>query len=204
MSRLLSRLVLAALVVSVLTAPAFARRKQEAPTSPGKYTEWGGEIDELEVVQSFKLADYTKIVVEPFDTKGTPLPDKGDNTYEAVRGVLAAPAGPFIQGLSSTLADRVSVSQGSGGEDKTLLVRAKVVSMEPGSRAARFWAGFGAGAARGALQGEVLDAASAKVLLRFTQERRSSAGALAGDYVELMNRNLWTIGEDIAGALKAF
>jgi hypothetical protein len=36
------------------------------------------------------------------------------------------------------------------------------------------------------------------------EERRSAAGTFAGDYVELMNRNLLTIGQDLAGVLKAF
>jgi uncharacterized protein DUF4410 len=76
--------------------------------------------------------------------------------------------------------------------------------MDPGSRAARYWAGFGAGAARTKLVGEVADAASGKVLLRFTQERRSGVGMGGGNYIELMNRNLVTIGEDVAGVLKAF
>ncbi|HEV7516266.1 MAG TPA: hypothetical protein VGR07_08200 [Thermoanaerobaculia bacterium] len=61
MSRLLLRLVLAILVLSVLAAPASARRKSETSTAPGKYTDWNGEVDELEVVQAFRLADYSKM-----------------------------------------------------------------------------------------------------------------------------------------------
>jgi hypothetical protein len=204
MSRPLLRLFLAALVLTALAAPAAARRKNEASTAPGKYTEWGGEIDELEIVQAFKLADYPKVVVLPFDTKDTPLPGKDDNTYDAVKSVLAAPSGPFTQGLAGGLGGRASVSQGSEGGEKSLLVRARVASMEPGSKAKRFWGGFGAGAASAELQGEVVDAATGKVLLRFKQERRSAIGAFAGDYVELMNRNLVTVGQDLAGVLKAF
>jgi hypothetical protein len=49
-----------------------------------------------------------------------------------------------------------------------------------------------------------VDAATGTVLLRFTQERRSGVGLFGGDYVELMNRNLVTIGQDLAGVLKAF
>jgi hypothetical protein len=203
MSRPLVCLALSALVLAAVAAPASARKKA-APTAPGKYSEWNGEVDELEVVQTFKLADYSKIVVAPFDTKDTPLPGKDDNTYAAVKGVLAAPSGPFAQGLSGELGDKVAVSQGTEGGEKTLLVRGKVTSMDPGSRAKRFWGGFGAGAAGTGIQGEVVDATSGQVLLRFTQERRSAAGAFAGDYVELMNRNLVTIGQDLAGVLKAF
>ena len=204
MTRLLLRLFLAALTLAVLASPAVARKKSPASTAPGKYTDWNGEVDELEVVQSFKLADYAKIVVLPFDTKDTPLPAKDDNTYEPVKSVLAAPAGPFAQGLAGALGDRISVTQGGEGGDKALLVRVKVESLDPGSKAKRFWGGFGAGAASADLRGEVVDAATGKTLLRFKQQRRSAIGVGAGDYVELMNRNLVTIGEDLGGVLKAF
>jgi hypothetical protein len=197
-----------ALALSLLLLPggaAFAKDKP-APTSPGKYTEWGGEIDELEIVAPFKLADYKSIVVEPFDTSSTPLPEEKDNTYEPVKNVLARTAPPFVEGLSGELS-HPSASAGEKGQKAgagTLVIRGKVVSMDPGSKAARYWAGFGAGAARAEIQGEVVDGGSGKVLLRFHQERRSGVGLVGGDYEKLMNRNLRTIGEDVAGVLKHF
>ena len=206
----LAVLVLAAMVaMATVAAPAEARGKKAAPTTPGQYTDWAGEIDELEIVETPKLADYSRIVVEPFDTKDTPLPDADDNSYGPAKSALEDAARPFTEGLTEALGGRVPVAQGSGGEGEggegqALLVRAKVVTMDPGSRAARYWGGFGAGAARTELQGEVVDAATGKALLRFRQERRSGVGVAGGDYVKLMNRNLRTIGEDVAGILKAF
>lgn len=189
----------------ILASPAMAARKGKgAPTAPGKYTEWQDEIDELEVVETFKLSDYAKVVVEPFDTKDTPLPEKDDNTYEPVQEVLAAPAGPFAAGLTEALDGKLPVSEGTGGGDKTLVVRARVLTMDPGSRAARYWAGFGAGAARVELAGEIVDAATGKVLVRFQQERRSGVGVAGGDYVKLMQRNLRAVGEDVALILRSF
>jgi hypothetical protein len=76
--------------------------------------------------------------------------------------------------------------------------------MDPGSQAARYWGGFGAGAARTEVEGEVVDARTGKALLRFRQERRSGVGMFGGDYVKLMQRNLRTIGEDLAGVLRRF
>ncbi len=204
MGRRSLHLFLAVLVLAALAAPAAARGRKDSSTAPGKYTDWAGEVDELEVVQHFQLADYSQVVVEPFDTKDTPLPGKDDNSYEPVKTVLADPAKPFVEGLSGELGGKVPVSQGTGGEGKALLVRAKVVTMDPGSRAARYWAGFGAGATRAGLQGEVVDAASGKTLLRFTQERRSGSGLGGGGYENLMNRSLRTIGKDVAGVLRAF
>ena len=206
MSRTLLRLSLALALLTLLASPLQAARKGKGPsTEPGRYTEWNEEIDELEIVETFKLSDYTKVVVEPFDTDETPLPEKDDNTYEPVQQVLKAPAGPFAEGLGGEMEGKITVSQGSGEKGGgTLIVRNKLLTLDPGSRAARYWAGFGAGAARVEVSGEVVDAATGKVLLRFKQERRSGVGVAGGDYVKLMERNLRAIGEDMALILNAF
>ena len=154
MSRILLRLSLALALLSLLASPVVAKKGKGSSTEPGKYTEWNEEIDELEVVETFKLSDYSKVVVEPFDTDGTPLPEKDDNTYEPVQEVLKDPAGPFAEGLTGELKGKIAVSQGSGGKGEgTLIVRSKMLALDPGSRAARYWAGFGAGAARAEVSG---------------------------------------------------
>jgi hypothetical protein len=192
------------LLLLSLAAPAAARGKG-APTTPGKYTEWNDEIDELEVLQAFKVADYDRVVVEPFDTSRAALPKSDDNTYEPVKNVLAKAAEPFVEGLKGEFSAKpVEMQEKAKTGARTLVIRAKVVEMDPGSKAARYWAGFGAGAARAQITGEVVDGATGKTLFRFTQERRSGVGMMGGDYEKLMNRNLRTIGEDLAGVLKAF
>jgi hypothetical protein len=197
-----------ALALALLAFPgaAFAKDKKPAPTNPGKYTEWGGEIDELEVVAPFRLAEYSHIAVEPFDNSATPLPDADDNSYAPAKAVLAKAANSFTEGLSESLSKPQAAVTGAGKEagPGTLVVRGKVTTMDPGSKAARYWGGFGAGAARTEISGEVVDGASGKVLLRFLQERRSGWGLFGGDYEKLMNRNLRAIGEDLAGVLTHF
>ncbi|HXU44771.1 MAG TPA: hypothetical protein VN783_04555, partial [Thermoanaerobaculia bacterium] len=64
--------------------------------------------------------------------------------------------------------------------------------------------GFGAGAAKTGIEGELFDAETGKVLVRFTQERRSGVGDFGGDYEELFERNLLQIGGDVASLLGAF
>ena len=202
--RLSARFAVFALAALLLPGAALAAKKKAPPTAPGTYTDWGDEVDQLEVVESFKLADYAKVVVEPFDTSATPLPDKDDNSYIAVQTTLSAVALPLVEGLQTALGGKPAVEAGESAGAGALVVRGKVTSMDPGSRAARYWAGFGAGAARTAVEGEVVDAGSGKVLLRFRQERRSGVGLAGGDYVKLMQRNLRTIGEDLGMVLKAF
>lgn len=206
-------LVLSLIFLLISSGALFARGKA-APTAPGKYKDWNGEVDELEIFTSFKLADFDRIIVEPLDTSATPLPEKDDNTYAPVRNVLAVVSRPFAAGLEGGIAEKpekpeIVLAQrraepGEKAEPGTLVVRGKVTTMDPGSRAARYWAGFGAGAARTEIAGEVVDAATGKVLLRFLQERRSGVGSAGGDYTELMERNLVTIGNDLGAVLLHF
>ena len=79
-----------------------------------------------------------------------------------------------------------------------------MTKLDPGSRAARYWAGFGAGAVKIAMTGEIIDGASKKTLVRFKQERRSAMGVFGGGYDELFTRTARQIGEDIAGLVNAF
>lgn len=188
------------------TADARKKKHQAAPTAPGTYTDWGGELDSLEIVETFSLGDYQRLAVGELDTGGTPLPEPDDNSYAPVQEVLADVTSPLVEGLLesevglSVAAQKGAAPAGAGG----LLLRGHVVEMDPGSRAARYWGGFGAGAARTKIEGELVDSASGRVLLRFTQERRSGVGVGGGNYVNLLNRNLRTIGEDLGNVLKAF
>lgn len=206
MSIVLSRRVFVSLLlVATMAVPAFARGKKTAgSTEPGKYKEWGPDIDEVEIVRKFKASDYKTIVVQPFATDGVKLPDKDDNTYEPVKKVLDSAAEGFVQGLRGSVDQKVTVSDKPGKSSDTLIIRGKVVTLDPGSKAARYWAGFGAGAAKAKIEGEIVDAKSGQVLARFTQERRSGVGMMGGDYQELMQRNLNAIGEDVAAIVKAF
>lgn len=200
----LYRSVLGLLVLSLLmtAGPSSAKKKKkDAPTEPGTYSEWQEDIDQLEIVQTFKLADYKTIHVDAFDSSKTELPEEDDNTYAPVKEVLADPEPSFIEGLSDKLSG-IDVQEGTGKDG--LVITATIVKMNPGSRAARYWGGFGAGAAGTGLEIVVKDGKSGNVLLRIHQERRSGFGVGGGNYVKLMQRNLREVGEDVALVLSAF
>lgn len=202
----MKRRVLASVLLFVAIAiPSFARgKKSPATTEPGKYQNWGPDIDELEIVKKFHAADYKNIVVQPFNTDDVKLPDKSDNTYEPVKKVLASATEGFVQGLRGAVGQKVTLAEKAPKSSDTLVIRGRVETMNPGSKAARYWGGFGAGAAATKISGEIVDARTNEVLARFTQERRSGVGAMGGDYQELMQRNLNKIGDDVANIFKAF
>ena len=85
-----------------------------------------------------------------------------------------------------------------------MVIVVRLTKLDPGSQAARYFGGFGAGAVKVEMTGDVVDAPSRKVLVRFKQERRSGFGVFGGGYGELFIRTAHQIGGDIAGLLNAF
>src|SRR6266480_5414508 len=115
-------LVLCSLVL--LIAPGlYARGKKPAPTEPGTYKEWGQDIDEIEIKQSFKMADYDRIIIEPFDTSKAPLPDQKEKWYGTLKTALAGYTGYFMEAFQPELKAKVDVQQSSSAPKsaKTLI-----------------------------------------------------------------------------------
>ncbi len=195
---LTKRIALAALLLAV-AIPSLAARKP--PTAPGTYKSWGPDIDEIEIVKTFRLADYTRVVIEPLDATGAAPVEEADMA-ERVAKALAEATEPFADGLKA----KTSLQLVSEASERTLIVRGKVTKLEPGSRAKRLFVGFGAGAACAGVSGEIVDAATGEVLLRFTQERRSGIDRFGrgSSYEEIMKRSLRAIGADVANLLKEF
>lgn len=185
-----------ALVAALLCASAIAAKE---PTSPGTYHDWH-DLDEVTIVQPFNAAAYAQIAVESFDTKGVKMPATQDNTYKAVILALQRMKPAFMQGVGEKAKRKVA----GNAPGKTLVVRARLTKVDPGSQAARYFVGFGAGAVKIAMVGEIIDGASGKVLVRFAQERRSGFGAFGGGYSTLFERTARELGEDVGEVINAF
>jgi len=201
--RLVAGLLLSLCVSVCATAPVQAKHAPVS-TAPGSYEDWGPDIDAVEIARTFRLADYQRLVVEPFSTGDVALPPSDENTYEPVRNTLGRFTTIFAQGLRETLEKPVDLAEGASGEARVLRLRGKVLLLDPGSRAKRYWGGFGAGAVRVEVRCDLVDAASGEVLLSFTQQRRSGFGGFGGDYEELMSRTIRQIGSDATNLLKQF
>ena len=89
----------------------------------------------------------------------------------------------------------------AGAEDpvppEAIVVEGKFVLIDPGSRAARYAAGFGAGKSQIAVEGTVKDG-SGKLLAEFAQKRVGSMGAFGGDSLDKMTDDTKRVGEDLA------
>ncbi|SRR6266550_3563697 len=200
-------LVLCSLVLLIVPG-LYARGKKPSPTAPGTYKEWGQDIDQIDINQTFKMADYDRIAVEPFDTTKAPLPDQKEKWYGTMRSALAASTEWFMEAFPKELKAKANVEESSqpGRKAKTLIIRSTVDSMDPGSRAGRYFGGFGAGSASAKVSFDIVDAKSGKVLAHVTQARRS-AGTWkggGGSDLEVMRDSIHAISQDLAHVLDVF
>jgi hypothetical protein len=195
-------IVLFCFVVGNLTLlpPHDATAARKAATAPGTYRDWNGDIDEVTILQPFNAAGYDAIAVESFNTAGVALPSPKDNTYAAVQKALGSIKPAFMAGLEQNARRKIDPGAGKG---RTLVIRARLTKVDPGSQAARYFLP-GAGAVKIAMTGEIIDGATKKTLVRFKQERRSAVGLFGGGYEALFTRTARQIGGDIAGLVNAF
>ena len=170
-----------------------------APPVPGTYKDWH-DVDEVTIVRPFNASAYDQIAVESFDSTGVKLPPTNENTYGPVQSAIRLMKPAFMDGL----AQKAQRKAGANRSSKTLVVRARLTKLDPGSQAARWFVGFGAGAVKIGIAGEIIDGSSGKVLVRFAQERRSGFGAFGGNYDELFMRTARQLGGDIGGLINAF
>jgi hypothetical protein len=202
------KLLLFAAIAGILGPEHVDAKGKPTATTPGTYKDWNN-LDEIEIVQTLRLSDYSKVVALPLDTSAAVLP-KDDP--EAMQKVLARATDLFLEGLKEGVKDHqknmpVEARAGetpAGGDANLLLLRAKLTKIDPGSHAARYFAGMGAGAGKVALSCEVVDGKSGDVLLRIQHERRSGFGVFGGSDEKVMTKSLREVGKDIGKALGAF
>jgi hypothetical protein len=78
-----------------------------------------------------------------------------------------------------------------------IVVEGKFLTIDPGSRAKRYWAGFGAGKSSVKVSGVVKDAGG-QTLATFEQRRIGTMGVGGGDSLGKLMSDSRSIGEDIA------
>jgi hypothetical protein len=191
-----------------VVVPAVYGRTKPAPTAPGTYKEWGQDIDEIEIIKTFKTADYDKIVVEPFDTSKTPLPDPKEKWYGTLKTALEGYTGYFMEAFPKELKAKADVQQSNsaGKGAKTLIIRGNVEQLDPGSRAGRYFGGFGAGSASTKMNVDIVDAKSGKVLAHVKQARRSGGTFKmgGGNDLDVMRDAVHAVAKDVAHILDTF
>jgi hypothetical protein len=169
-----------------------------------------GVLDKIELhVASLEKPGQLVVVMKAFDASAADLGTGGKDGKEArqqeaqtmqsegpkvlaERFVATLQSGPF-KAVQTLKADEPV-------PDGALVVEGRFVTMDPGSRAKRYFAGFGAGKSAVAVTGAVKDA-SGRTLASFEQRRVGAMGLGGGDSLGKLMSDSRSIGEDIANFL---
>jgi hypothetical protein len=199
-------------IALVLTCTSMVARASD--DKPVKKIE-EGLLDAIELYVATLPAPAERIVVvKPFTTEkaelGTGAKEGDDNKAQGQAQRLQT-EGPKVlaEALVNALKDEggfkgANVAGSEAGDAaSTLVVEGTFTELDPGSRAKRYFVGFGAGKAAVGVSGTVKDG-NGTLLATFKQRRVASMGMAGGDSVKKMTDDCKSIGDDIAKFLSAW
>jgi len=189
------------LTFTILSLPMHAMA-DETP-AVGTFKDWD-DLDTVEIKQLFNLNDYATVTIEPFDTKEVELPEQDDNTFKPVVEARDAFSQRIFESVKDELDDKPVNTQLNKELGKVLVVRGKLIIMNPGVKSLRMFVGVGAGHAGVQMQCELVDQETNTVLATMTQKRLSSGGWLGGSYDGILEDLTEELGEDIASLIEHF
>ena len=162
-----------------------------------------GVLDEIKLYVE-KPPAATQVVMVPFTTGDDVKGDSDETTKMKVDGpgMLASHFAAKLKELGP-FAAIATLAAGTTPASDALVVDGKFTEMDPGSRAKRYFVGFGAGKSGVTVQGAV-KAADGKVLATFQQRRVGVMGVAGGNSMDKLTSDTRDIGEDIAKFLNAW
>ncbi|HEX5474223.1 MAG TPA: DUF4410 domain-containing protein [Vicinamibacterales bacterium] len=167
-----------------------------------------GALDHIELfVASLDHPGDLTVVMKPFDASAADLGTGGKGGKEVRQQeaktmqdegprVLAERFAAALEKKGSFKAVRV-LKASESAPDGALVVEGTFVTLDPGSRAKRYFAGFGAGKSSVKVKGSVKDA-SGRTLATFDQRRVGAMGLGGGDSLEKLMSDSRSIGDDLA------
>jgi uncharacterized protein DUF4410 len=148
----------------------------------------------------------TLVVIRPFSATDADIVtgEKKDETRKMQPVAPKMLADEFVAKLKEmkTFSD-VSVLDGGAAPAGALVVEGKFKEMDPGSRAKRYFVGFGSGKSGVTAEGSI-KAADGTLLATFTQRRVGVMGVAGGDSMKKLEADTRNIGEDLAKFLSAW
>jgi hypothetical protein len=166
-----------------------------------------GALDRIQLfVASLDQPTAVTVLMKPFDTSkadlGTGGKDgKSERQEEAKTMQSEAPrvlAERFVATLMKSPFKAARVLKADESiPDGALIVEGQFVTIDPGSRAKRYFVGFGAGKSSVKVVGAVKDAGG-RTLATFEQRRIGAVGMGGGDSLGKLMSDSRSIGEDIA------
>ena len=134
------------------------------------------------------LSQYDAAEIMDFGSRF--LPDQDQFSYD-----------PFIKSFNLAFSRSLKLRAGSG--PNALRIEGEVVECNPGSRAARYWVGFGAGKAGAAVICEVYLPNETRPCIKVYSRDTGSSGMWGGDSIAMLNNMFDRVATRVATALEA-
>jgi hypothetical protein len=166
-----------------------------------------GVLDRIELfVPAIDQPTGLTVVIKPFDASSADLGTGGKDGKEARQQEARTMQGEgprvlaerFVATLEKSGPFKVvrMVKSDEAVPGDALVIEGKFVTIDPGSRAKRYFAGFGAGKSSVAVSGTVKDA-TGRTVATFAQRRIGAMGVYGGDSLGKLMSDTRSIGEDI-------
>jgi Domain of unknown function (DUF4410) len=163
-----------------------------------------GILDEIKLYAD-KLPSSTRVVIKPFSATDDDVEGDSEETKKMKVDGPGMLADQFVLKLKELgpFTDVSAVTQDAAPAADALLVEGKFTEIDPGSRAKRYFVGFGAGKSGVTVQGSV-KGADGKLLAAFEQRRVGVMGVAGGNSMDKLTSDTRDIAEDIAKFLSAW
>ncbi len=166
----------------------------------------GGVLDKIELFVD-KAPAASAVVIRPFSATDADITE-GEKKEETKTIQAEGPrmlAEQFVAKLKELGPFKeVSVLEGAAeAPENALVVSGKFTEADPGSRAKRYFVGFGSGKSGITVEGTVSDA-KGTTLANFQQRRVGVMGAFGGDSLKKLTADTKDVGEDLAKFLNAW
>ncbi|MFC1883454.1 DUF4410 domain-containing protein [Thermodesulfobacteriota bacterium] len=137
---------------------------------------------------SVDLSQYDSVEIMAFGSRFLPVQNKF--SYD-----------PFIKNFDLALNRSLKLKAGQG--PNALRIEGEVVECNPGSRAARYWVGYGAGKAGAGVICEVYLPDQTRPCIKIYSRDRASSGMWGGDSIAMLNSMFDRVATRVATALEA-
>ncbi len=185
-------------ILSILFSAGLISAAQES------HSKWY-EVDSVVVYRTIDLNDYKALYLLPIKESGVSLRGHDDEqakmrkALDEFRDLIAFQIGKRYENLEILIVDKVPAS----APKNSLVMDMDIPSFSLGSKAARAWGGFGAGAQHTDLSGWCRTVNHEKVFWFYQHRANSGMGQLSNDYYPLMKRTEKVLGNDLCNIFNA-
>jgi hypothetical protein len=172
----------------------------------------GGILDEIHLKVA-TLSPDVPVVIRKFSTEGANLgtaeeKDAPPQRTEAISAMQKVAPDLLLNSLTAELKAQgvfkeLITEEGAAVPENAIVVEGGFVLFDPGSRAKRYWGGFGAGKSGVGVEGKITSA-TGETLAEFKHRKHSGIGIGGGDYFKFLSDDTKDVGRDTARFLDAW